>query len=258
MARRSAPDAPAFVTDLSLAAGLLPPELNLSPPALSQHQAMSAKSTSPAKTVIIAALAALPVALYFGWQWASMDSAPPPTLKEAVKAEAAGPVKAVEAPAGDAARPAAAMPAGGGADKLYTVEEGDLMIDEILRSTKEIPEMARDLHELVKKLNGEAQVNASRHLVNLTSDQDYGLIAGFLTDAKMNPDVIEVLFSDLMNRNRVLQMPLFMTILKNPAHPQNEQVRNVLTILSGEDHGTDWSKWDAWAAAEIRREQTGQ
>jgi hypothetical protein len=145
-----------------------------------------------------------------------------------------------------------------GGDRLYTVEEGDLMIDEILRSTKEIPEMARDLHELVKKLNGEAQVNASRHLVNLTGDQDYGLIAGFLTDAKMSPDVIEVLFSDLMNRNRVLQMPLFMTMLKNPAHPQNEQVRNVLTILAGEDFGTDWAKWDAWAAAEIKNQQTGQ
>jgi hypothetical protein len=100
-------------------------------------------------------------------------------------------------------------------------------------------------------------VNASRHLVNLTSDEDYGLIAGYLTDAKMNPDVIEVLFSDLMNRNRILQMPLFMNLLKNPAHPQNEQVRNVLTILAGEDFGTDWAKWDQWAQQEIRSQQAG-
>jgi hypothetical protein len=146
------------------------------------------------------------------------------------------------------------MSAGG--DKLTTVEEGDLKIDEILRSNKEIPAMARDLHDLVKKLNSEAQVNASRHLVNLTSDEDYGLIAGYLIDAKMNPDVIEVLFSDLMNRKRELQLPLFMTILKNSQHPQNEQVKNVMTILAGQDFGQDFGAWDKWSNEEIRKAQT--
>lgn len=137
--------------------------------------------------------------------------------------------------------------------QLTTVEEGDLEIDKILRSEKEIPAMARDLNALVQKLNGEAQVNASRHLVNLTSDEDYGLIAGFLVDAKMNPDVIEVLFSDLMNRKRELQLPLFMNILKNKQHPQSEQVHNVMTILASQDFGTDYAAWDKWANDEINR-----
>lgn len=198
---------------------------------------------------------AVGVALYFGWQWAGQDASLPVAEKQVAKSTVTSPVKSAETAPVDTPK-SASMPAGG--DRLYTVEEGDLMIDEILRSTKEIPEMARELHELVKKLNGEAQVNASRHLVNLTSDQDYGLIAGFLTDAKMNPSVTEVLFSDLMNRNRALQMPLFMTILKNPAHPQNEQTRNVLTILAGQDFGTDWTKWDTWASSELKREQSPQ
>jgi hypothetical protein len=195
------------------------------------------------------------VALYFGWQWAGQDNTGASISKKddtAAKQEA---VKSAENLAGSTVPKAEMM---GSPDRLITVEEGDIMIDEILRSNKEIPQMARDLHDLVKKLNSEAQVNASRHLVNLTSDEDYGLIAGYLTDAKMNPDVIEVLFSDLMNRNRVLQMPLFMNLLKNPAHPQNEQVRNVLTILAGEDFGTDWAKWDQWAQKEIATQQAGQ
>lgn len=112
--------------------------------------------------------------------------------------------------------------------------------------------MARDLQELVKKLNGEAQVNASRHLVNLTSDEDYSLIAGLLVDQKTNPEVIEVLFSDLMNRERTLQLPLFLNILKNPQHPQNEEVRNVMSILAGDDYGTDYPAWDKWAAEELK------
>jgi hypothetical protein len=195
------------------------------------------------------------VALYFGWQWAGQDNTGPSISKKDATAAKQEAVKSAENLAGSTVPKAEMM---GSPDRLITVEEGDIMIDEILRSNKEIPQMARDLHDLVKKLNSEAQVNASRHLVNLTSDEDYGLIAGYLTDAKMNPDVIEVLFSDLMNRNRVLQMPLFMNLLKNPAHPQNEQVRNVLTILAGEDFGTDWAKWDQWAQKEIATQQAGQ
>ncbi len=195
------------------------------------------------------------VALYYGWQWAGQEATPLPMVKTDSAKGSQEAIKSVEPLASGS--PGQSSMTTGGPDRLITVEEGDVMIDEILRSNKEIPELARDLHDLVKKLNGEAQVNASRHLVNLTSDEDYGLIAGYLTDAKMNPDVIEVLFSDLMNRNRVLQMPLFMNLLKNPAHPQNEQVRNVLTILAGEDFGTDWAKWDQWAQQEIKSQQSG-
>jgi hypothetical protein len=204
------------------------------------------------RLILIGAGLVLIVALYFGWQWAGQDSTAPLTTKKDTPAAKQEVVKGVDTLPGSS-EPKAGMT--GGPDRLITVEEGDVMIDEILRSNKEIPQMARDLHDLVKKLNGEAQVNASRHLVNLTSDEDYGLIAGYLTDQKMNPDVIEVLFSDLMNRNRTLQMPLFMNILKNPAHPQNEQTRNVLTILAGEDFGTDWAKWDAWAQKELEAQK---
>jgi|GEM_PF-716345 hypothetical protein len=205
--------------------------------------------------ILIGAGIVLLVALYFGWQWAGQDSTPSSVAKKDTPATKQDAVKSADTLLGSTT-PKIDM--SGAPNRLITVEEGDVMIDEILRSNKEIPQMARDLHDLVKKLNGEAQVNASRHLVNLTSDEDYGLIAGYLTDAKMNPDVVEVLFSDLMNRNRILQMPLFMNLLKNPAHPQNEQVRNVLTILAGEDHGTDWAKWDAWAQKEIESQKAGQ
>jgi len=213
---------------------------------------MNFKSSS-SRFLLIGAGLVLAVALFFGWQWAGQDSGRPAAKKEAATTTKAEPIKSPDAPS-QTGNPT--MPAAG--DKLTTVEEGDLKIDEILRSEKEIPAMARDLHELVKKLNSEAQVNASRHLVNLTSDEDYGLIAGFLVDAKMNPDVIEVLFSDLMNRKRDLQLPLFMNILQNPQHPQNEQVRNVMTILAGEDFGQDFVAWNKWSTEEIKKATTAE
>lgn len=211
---------------------------------------MQKNPSSPSPRLLFGALTLLALALYLGWQWAGEQAGPPKVQEDSANAkatEAAAPVKSAGTPA--ATMPAVPKPR---TDQLMTAEEGDQYIDGILRSNKPTAEMARDLQKLVAKFNGEAQVNASRHLVNLTADEDYGLIAGFLTDPKFNPDVIEVFFSDLMNRNRKLQMPLFMTILKNNAHPQNEQVRNVLTILAGEDFGSDWTKWDAWALKELQ------
>lgn len=212
---------------------------------------MPSANTTSSKTnfIFIGAGLVLIAALIFGWYYAGKEGAAVPVADK--KQTEQKPKSEVQPLAPKAGNQPANMPA----TQLTTAEEGDVMIDEILRSDKEIPQMARDLHDLVKKLNGEAQVNASRHLVNLTGDEDYGLIAEFLVDDKVNPDVIEVLFSDLMNRERSLQLPLFMTILKNPNHPQNEEVRNVMTILAGDDFGTDYAAWDKWATDELKSMQ---
>lgn len=206
------------------------------------------KTSSKNQIILIGASLVMAVALYFGWQYAGTVSAPTPPVAEKKKSSSDTSIQPLSP---NVTAPGVTSPTQP-ATQLTTAEEGDVMIDEILRSEKEIPAMARDLHELVKKLNGEAQVNASQHLINLTSDEDYSLISGFLVDDKMNPDVIEVLFSDLMNRDRSLQLPLFMNILKNPKHPQNEEVRNVMTVLAGEDFENDFAAWDKWAAEELR------
>ncbi len=213
---------------------------------------MSQDSSGKNKILLVAATLGLLAALYFGWQYASWEpTAPIQAPKTVEKSGTRTEPNLLNTP--QPTTPAAKKEDLG--QRLMTAEEGDVLIDEILRSDKDIPDMARDLHELVKKLNGEAQVNASQHLVNLTSDEDYGLIAGFLVDPKTNPEVLDVLFSDLMNRNRELQMPLFMNILKNSQHPQSEEVRNVLTILAGEDYGNDWAAWDKWAMEELQAQQ---
>lgn len=212
---------------------------------------MSTASNGKNKILLIAAAAGLVAALWYGWHWAGSAPEIPAPVAKSEKAGTKTEPNLLTTP--QPTTPAADKKIEPG-QQLMTAEEGDVLIDEILRSDKDIPDMARDLHELVKKLNGEAQVNASQHLVNLTSDEDYGLIAGFLVDPKFNPEVLDVLFSDLMNRNRELQMPLFMNILKNAQHPQNQEVRDVLTILAGEDFGDDWAAWDKWALEELQNQ----
>jgi hypothetical protein len=214
-------------------------------------------TSSQKRYIWLGAFVAMVAVAWLAWHYAGTEAQrpalPPPSGAGATAPKDARPATIPVTPAtGPQIQPGAV------ADKLMTAEEGDQAIDEIIRSEKPIPEMARDLNRLVKQFNGEAQVNASRHLVNLTSDEDYGLITEFLLDQKMNPEVIEVLFSDLMNRKRELQLPLFMNILKNPQHPQNEQVRHVMTILASEDFGNDYAAWDRWASEELKRIQSEQ
>ena len=213
------------------------------------------KPVSPSKKrlFLIGGGLAMAAVLYLAWHFAGSEPTRPASLPAPSKDVAKGDNKPGP-PAAPLPPSMPARPPGG----LITEEEGDIEIDKILRSEKEIPEMAKDLNGLVLKLNGEAQVNASRHLVNLTSDEDYGLIAGFLVDDKMNPDVIEVLFSDLMNRKRDLQLPLFLNILKNPKHPQNEQVKNVMSILASEDFGNDYPAWEKWVNEELEKIKKGE
>jgi hypothetical protein len=214
------------------------------------------KPVSPHKKrlIMIGGGVAMAAVMYLAWHYAGKEPTrtaplPAPSKEVAKSGTQPGPPTGVVP-----ATPGVVKPAPG----LITAEEGDIEIDKILRSEKEIPAMAKDLHGLVQKLNGEAQVNASRHLVNLTSDEDYGLIAEFLTDPKVNPEVIEVLFSDLMNRKRDLQLPLFLNMLKNPQHPQNEEVKNVMTILASEDFGTDYNAWEKWVNDELEKIKKGE
>ncbi|MBB5037004.1 hypothetical protein [Prosthecobacter dejongeii] len=205
----------------------------------------SASSSSKKRLIIIISGLVAAAVFYIAWQYGGSEPVRPPVAeKKQEKSAAKSDIQPLAT--------TAPMPTGQPGTQLTTAEEGDVLIDEILRSEKEIPQMARDLAELVKKLNGEAQVNASRHLVNLTSDEDYGLIAGLLVDQKTNPEVIEVLFSDLMNRERTLQLPLFLNILKNPQHPQNEEVENVMQILAGENFGKDMAAWEKWTNEELK------
>lgn len=136
---------------------------------------------------------------------------------------------------------------------LTIIEEGDEEIDKIIRSEKDTNAMARELSTLVQRLKGDGQVNASRHLVNLTSDENYGLIASLLVNPKINPDVIEVLFADLQHRRLDLRLPVLLTILKTPAHPQNKAARQIMRTLANKDFGKNYPAWDKWMNAEIER-----
>ena len=61
----------------------------------------------------------------------------------------------------------------------------------------------------------------------------------------MNEDVLDVLVTDLMNREDPVKLPTLLEIAKIPNHPHHEEAATDLQIFLDEDYGTDWTKWDA-------------
>lgn len=131
------------------------------------------------------------------------------------------------------------------------MEEGSEEIDRILRTDQDMLTMARAMRRLVLKSHGEAQVSASRHLVNLTEDEHYEIASELLLNAKQNPDVLEVLFSDLTYRSRELQLPVLLSLLRNRAHPLHAEAKRILVSYAGADYGANDIAWMRWVQAEL-------
>lgn len=119
-------------------------------------------------------------------------------------------------------------------------------IDDILRDTVETDSDAKaeKLLALFPSLPPEAQLEAARHIVNLTSDEHYPRIHQHVTNPVTSDEVREELFSDLLNRPNSLKLPALLDIARNPQHPETSQARDILEVYLEDDYGNDWLKWE--------------
>jgi hypothetical protein len=118
-------------------------------------------------------------------------------------------------------------------------------VDEILGSASPEPEKARQMLAMFPKLPADGQEEVARHLSNLLPDQDYGLMRGYLTDASLPADVLDVLLDDALNRPNSLKLPALLEVARSAQHPKAAEARDFLELLLEEDYGEDWGKWQA-------------
>jgi hypothetical protein len=90
----------------------------------------------------------------------------------------------------------------------------------------------------------EGQDEIAPELAMLTPDSSYHALAGILTDLRTPEPVLDVLFTDLLDRPQEIQLPTLLDLAKSPQHPKVADALDILGLQLGEDLGTDW---DAWA-----------
>lgn len=146
------------------------------------------------------------------------------------------------APATPEVKPAPAPPA---------ITEDDRKIDGVLRasgsdnSDASNTSTAQNLINLLPTLTKDGQVECAQHIANLISDKEFGRVMHFWKNPGTNPDVIEVLATDLMNRDDSVKLPAMLDAAKMPGHPYHDEALVNLEIFLDGDYGTDWNKWES-------------
>ena len=126
-------------------------------------------------------------------------------------------------------------------------------VDDILGSANSDPDKAKQMLEMFPQLPADGQEEVARHLSNLVSDQDYGAMRAYLTNASLPAAVLDILLGDVLNRPNSLKLPALLDVARTPQHPKAGEAKDYLELFLEEDYANDWDKWqtkmDEWLKA---------
>lgn len=117
-------------------------------------------------------------------------------------------------------------------------------LEEILDSDLEEKDKAAQMASSLPLMPEEGQMEVAQHLSNLVVDEDYGLIAGFLTNTGLPESVLDVFLADSLNRPNAVKLPLLLEVAQNQQHPKAAEAREILELYLEEDYGNDWTQWN--------------
>lgn len=103
---------------------------------------------------------------------------------------------------------------------------------------------ARLLLEMLPSLPEEALDVASREAVERLPDQDYLIAQIRLTHPQTHGMVMSVLFADLLERPDAIALPALLVLARMPTHPLAAEARANLELLTAQDFGRDWARWE--------------
>jgi hypothetical protein len=117
-------------------------------------------------------------------------------------------------------------------------------VDQILSSSGDTAQKAKQFVALISQLPAEGQVEAAEHAANLVSDDQYSDLAKILVDPKTPEAVTDVLLADLLDRPNTLKLPLLLQVARTANHPGQMEAHEDLVFYLDEDFGSDWPTWE--------------
>ncbi len=117
-------------------------------------------------------------------------------------------------------------------------------VSDIIVSDSDFTNKCAEMLAMFPNLPEAGQVEVSHHLVNLTTDANFGPLGKLLMDPKTPESVDEVLMSDMLNRNNGLKLPILLQVARTPGNPKAGEAKDMLERMLEEDYGTDWNQWE--------------
>lgn len=203
------------------------------------------------KSIVLAVLAVALIAVGIIWLTVLREPAPPasrpPEPSEPVAA--IPPARSTGAPPFFVRRDAPAVAPQEAPPTLTETASTNLLldweerVDQILTDDSEMEEKAHKMLELFPLMPEAGQIETAEHIANLLADADFDKFGRYLTNVQTSPAVQEIIFHEALNRPNSVKLPLLLQTARIPEHPMAEEAKNILELYVGEDHGTNWNKW---------------
>jgi len=127
-------------------------------------------------------------------------------------------------------------------------------INTILESAEDNDTAAMKLDALAPTLPLDGQLEAAQHMVNLLGDDNYQIALQKLVNTATPTDVMEVIYSDVLNRPNAVKLPALVNVLNVPGHPLRAEALETLQIFVGRDLGNDTQAWSAAVQEFLQKE----
>lgn len=139
-----------------------------------------------------------------------------------------------------------------------TLTEDDRKIDEILRQPSNNTDadnanMAQKLINILPTMKPEGQSEAINHVTNLLSDDEFKRVIPIWKNPSYSAEVLDVIMTDLMNRDDKIKLPALLDAVRIPNHPSREEAMSTLQVFLDEDYGEDTSKWEKGVADYLKK-----
>ena len=142
-------------------------------------------------------------------------------------------------PAGEREKSGSNVSAGVSPEKEYAaareqaVAAWEALVDQVI-GQKEAPtvEQAKRVKEVFDKLDKEDQMDGVHRALNLFPDEQFPALYAILYDKKEDPEVLDAIFSDALNRPDELKNPLMKELRKDREHPMFFESARILDVVA--------------------------
>ncbi len=103
--------------------------------------------------------------------------------------------------------------------------------DVIERTNVPVRDQARRVKEVFDKLDREDQLDGIHNGLNLLPDERFAVLYDVLYDKGEDPEVLDAIFSDALNRPEEIKMPILKALRKDREHPMFFEAARILDVI---------------------------
>lgn len=135
----------------------------------------------------------------------------------------------------DAIHPGAEADPGVKTAREESVDAWESAVNQLLEQ-EDMPtfQQARHVKEVFDKLDKEDRLDCIAHALNLLPDEQFPALCAILYDKKEDPDVLDAIFSDALNRPEEIKTRLMTELRKDREHPMYVESARILEITESE------------------------